>query len=39
MNNNQRLTPNYWLFHDKESDNIVVQTISKSIVDTEKKSC
>ncbi len=31
MNNEQKLTPKYWAFHNKKTDDIYTQTMSKKL--------
>ncbi len=30
MNNNQKITPKYWIFHDKTSDDVFIATATAS---------
>lgn len=35
MNTEQKLTPKYWVFHNTMTDDIYIQTLSKSYANTE----
>ena len=37
MKKNQKYLPKYWVVHDKNTDDVFVQTMSKSLNDAENK--
>lgn len=37
MKSNQKFTPKYWCVHDKNTDDVFVETMSKSVVDAMQK--